>query len=902
MAKKKIDPFIYYNVEATEDFTRAIVQNDKLLFGLIELPSAKELIPCKYAKMDKFSCGRAVVYMDGKYGAIDLEGNEVIPLIYKEMTSFYNDRAVVIRDGKSGMIDIYGNIVADFIYDEMRYLTDAKKGVVRMIKDGLHGVLDLNGNEIVPFIYDYCSVETEYLQNYYISATKDEKEALYDMKGNELFSLKYKNAKYKSGYIMVSDGCRKYGVLDLQGRILTPFEYYEFSKIDNERGFLAMRLESGTATVFYDFDGNELMHIPYDLYSLEDDGIYIKDFDKQTIGLYDYEGRILIPPIYEDLRHLGGKKYLAQERGRNVACILNLLEGKTSQLPYKLIERIHLPETANFFVVSSNNKYGVLNNELEVVVPIMYDQIEDSYHELLVVKLDGKMGVIDLKGIPVIPIEYDKIDSGMWCDSENFAIRKKSKYGCYNIPSGIETLFTSAYDWLRLYPEKGYVIRKKEKYGILDWSGNAIGISAEDSEQKPKKKKVPTPICPFTEVSYFSEGFAAVQIEGKWGYIDTKGNLIHPITLDFAYDFEDGHAKVRGGKGSYINTKGEYDGYFPPIPPIDIFREPKGEHGYIYKKYEGNKVGWVNYAGKEVIPCIYDSVNRYVRYISLNDENQYICVCLDNKYGVFTLRGKLILEVEHDRLFDSDGFWVSTIDNKQALFAEDGRRITPHKYDKIFTSKGGIITVVEDGKYGLINKEGNEVVPVMYDYIEISNQGNYAKLSLNGFSGMITSDGKEVCPMKYHSMGRINEEIGLVLVEHNFNYGYIDTKGNEVIPLKYGCSEEFIGEYACVRGFGGSPFNNHDGLINAKGEEVVPLQYSSIGNFVNKDMSIIEVSDGRNVGLFDLLNKKELIAPKYASVGKYSDGWLAVKSRGKWGFVDLDGNPLDYEWLKDKTK
>ena len=78
MAKEKIDPCIYNKVIVTEDFTRAIVQNDKLLFGLIELPSTNELTPFKYINMREFSSGRSVVYVDGKYGAIDLDGKERI--------------------------------------------------------------------------------------------------------------------------------------------------------------------------------------------------------------------------------------------------------------------------------------------------------------------------------------------------------------------------------------------------------------------------------------------------------------------------------------------------------------------------------------------------------------------------------------------------------------------------------------------------------------------------------------------------------------------------------------------------------------------------------------------------------------------------------------------------------
>ena len=76
MAKKKINPCIYNEAIVNADFTRAIVQNDKLLFGLVELPLFKELAPFKYTAMKKFSCGCSIVSMEGKWGAIDVDGKE----------------------------------------------------------------------------------------------------------------------------------------------------------------------------------------------------------------------------------------------------------------------------------------------------------------------------------------------------------------------------------------------------------------------------------------------------------------------------------------------------------------------------------------------------------------------------------------------------------------------------------------------------------------------------------------------------------------------------------------------------------------------------------------------------------------------------------------------------------
>ena len=61
----------------------------------------------------------------------------------------------------------------------------------------------------------------------------------------------------------------------------------------------------------------------------------------------------------------------------------------------------------------------------------------------------------------------------------------------------------------------------------------------------------------FDGVGSFNEGFAAVEKDGKWGYINTKGEQIVECKFDNGGDFNEGFAVVKkDGKCGYINTKG----------------------------------------------------------------------------------------------------------------------------------------------------------------------------------------------------------------------------------------------------------------------------------------------------------------------------------------------------------
>ncbi|HIW51837.1 MAG TPA: WG repeat-containing protein, partial [Candidatus Alistipes excrementipullorum] len=78
------------------------------------------------------------------------------------------------------------------------------------------------------------------------------------------------------------------------------------------------------------------------------------------------------------------------------------------------------------------------------------------------------------------------------------------------------------------------------KYGIINTNGEFIAD------------------CIYDEVYAFSEDFAIVQLNGKYGFINTKGKRIDCI-YDHALAFRNGFAQVQlNGKWGFINTEGKW--------------------------------------------------------------------------------------------------------------------------------------------------------------------------------------------------------------------------------------------------------------------------------------------------------------------------------------------------------
>jgi hypothetical protein len=61
-------------------------------------------------------------------------------------------------------------------------------------------------------------------------------------------------------------------------------------------------------------------------------------------------------------------------------------------------------------VVRINWKYGVIDSDGKVVVPLIYEWVDRFYHGRAIVQIDGQYGLVNCDGKEVVPPMYDIID------------------------------------------------------------------------------------------------------------------------------------------------------------------------------------------------------------------------------------------------------------------------------------------------------------------------------------------------------------------------------------------------------------------------------------------------------------------------------------------------------------
>ena len=139
-------------------------------------------------------------------------------------------------------------------------------------------------------------------------------------------------------------------------------------------------------------------------------------------------------------------------------------------------------------------------------------------------------------------------------------------------------------------------------------------------------------------------------------------------------------------------------------------------------------------------------------------------------------------EAERKRIAEDDAKFQFYKENGKWGFKKDGVVVIPAKYDYAWDFSEGLANVGQNGKWGYIDKAGNEVIPIKYDDARYFSEG-LAGVKLNRKWGYIDKTGKEVTPRKYDNVERFSE--GLAMVRLNLKCGYIDKTGKKVIPIKY---------------------------------------------------------------------------------------------------------------------
>lgn len=127
---------------------------------------------------------------------------------------------------------------------------------------------------------------------------------------------------------------------------------------------------------------------------------------------------------------------------------------------------------------------------------------------------------------------------------------------------------------------------------------------------------------------------------------------------------------------------------------------------------------------------------------------------------------------------------------------------------------------------------------------------------------------------------------GLARVCLNGKEGYINDRGDEVIPLQYDCVWPFYNGLSRVK------VNDKWGLINKEGEEIVPIKYDEIKIGAN---GIVKVKSNNLYGLIRS-DGKELLPAEYDEIQSFNINNISIIRKGqKFGYIRYEEGQLRIE-------
>ena len=161
-------------------------------------------------------------------------------------------------------------------------------------------------------------------------------------------------------------------------------------------------------------------------------------------------------------------------------------------------------------------------------------------------------------------------------------------------------------------------------------------------------------------------------------------------------------------------------------------------------------------------------------------------------------------------------------------------------------------------------------------------EGGVVKIYVDyNYCSMIDLNGKSIDTSKYEKVGYVGE--GMVAVKKNGLWGFIDTKGNELIKPMYEDAYQFKEGLAAVQTKSGKW-----GFIDKAGRVIIKPQYEAIKSF-SEGLAAVTTTD-RKIGFIDQSGSM-VIPPSFSFADEFKEGVARVSTdnRDEMGYVDRTG-------------
>lgn len=375
---------------------------------------------------------------------------------------------------------------------------------------------------------------------------------------------------------------------------------------------------------------------------------------------------------------------------------------------------------------------GYADEQGNVIVKCKYELAFKFENGIGKVGKGNKYGFVNNKGKEVLAVNYDEIT--LWSDSI-YRIKSGGKYGLFSASRGlilkaqytyISNLNCYGKAWIASGGKENKGVFSKIKVGIVDNNGN---LRIEPIYDKIIEFCDDATINKYTIGTYLSDTlktectYVSCYKGDKVAIVDNNGNTVAPFVKDITYSAPTlGLCAYSIRESSTKTTTGYYD------------IENK-KYIIISKKAKYN----------EVLECspFYGDIAR------ISSSNS--CYLINKNIEK--------ISEEYKNAVYNNGYWIvyqlqDTTKIPAVLDTKGNTIIDFGKYSEITTQSNGKLFIVKnfENKYGVIDINGNEVIPLEYtQFIEFINNWYFA-VNTNNKTGVITESGEIIVPFEFHNI------------------------------------------------------------------------------------------------------------------------------------------------------
>jgi hypothetical protein len=660
--------------------------------------------------------GYSIFEDNGKVGLKNESGKVLIPAKYEALGwshgefSVLNNATGYRSNGKWGLISLANQILTKAEFEEISP-ADASLLIVRKKSPGTLritvGAITSSGKEVIPFQYD-------------------------DIKLSSLRAIVF--SKIDNQY--------KYGLIDLENRLLIPQQYKNIVSLgslryaaENFNGKWALFTESGKQLTTFTMDGVSPFQKQYAVM-----------YTGSQQGLINREGIIKIEPKHQEIKiSEDGSVHVRQP------ATWLFLDGQNKL--HQKVQADSISEISkNLLKVYASGRIQLTDYNLKPISDTRIHTLQNFINGKAIFSVDEKYGVLKDDGTIVIEPKYDTLRR-----DNNYYVSRVTQGGKNQwilLDSLGKPLHTKSYDFIHPFNGQFFPVITRNFWGALSPSGKEIISCTYDSILQERGNSI------------------VVKFHGQYGIINQSESwLVAPRSKKISIIADDRFLEYTP-KTTYLKAFDNSIIYFSENP-LEV------REGHLLEYLPSGTIWQIGLNGviadRTVLPEMVEKIypeTEGLRGIKKNGQ-----------YGFIDSQGRLRIANRYDDIQPfSEQLAAMKIRGKWGFIGHDDRIAIQPIYDEVCDFKNGLSVVKQKGLYGVVDKTGRQVVLPRYEAISVLPHRNIM-IRQNGLVGLAEPQGKVLVNPKFHRLVDLNN--GYIIVQRDGKSGATTSQGVSTIPLIY---------------------------------------------------------------------------------------------------------------------